>query len=121
LVAEGYDFDPVQLLYNACCWLGKLKGLERSQEIEGFTAALTMLRCRRVVGALWAVPDASSVEFARHWVSSLLTHAFTNGTPRSPHAFAFAIKKAVNRLRTAENGKFAHPFFWAAYTLMGLG
>jgi CHAT domain-containing protein len=121
LVAEGYDFGPVQLLYNSCCLLGKLKGLERSQEIVGFTAALTMLRCRRVVGALWEIHDESSVEFARYWARALLTHAFSNGTPRSSHAFAIAIKEAVNGLRTAENAKFAHPYFWAAYTLMGLG
>jgi hypothetical protein len=121
MVMERYDFGGLELFYNACCMLGSLKGLERSTELDGFNAVLMMLGCTRVASALWEISEDASVEFARHWLGALKAHAVNPGVVRGPHAFAIALKTAVDGLRAADNRRFDHPYFWAAYSLLGLG
>jgi CHAT domain-containing protein len=81
---------------------------------------LTLLGCRRVTSAMWELADHASAEFARHWLTSLQQHVF-RPEPRSPHAFAMALREALIAFRQANGGRFDHVFFWAPYTLYGLG
>jgi hypothetical protein len=42
-------------------------------------------------------------------------------TPPSPHAFALAFREALEGFRQVDGGRFDHEYFWAPYTLYGLG
>jgi tetratricopeptide (TPR) repeat protein len=120
LLAEGYDFSRWRLLHLSACMMGELTLLGASKEVLGYLSVLTLLGCRRVVSALWEVSDDAAPEFASHWIESLVRHAFTSGSEPSPHAFAVAFKEALDGFRT-EHNRFDHEFFWAAFTLYGLG
>ena len=41
--------------------------------------------------------------------------------PPGPHGFAIAFKQAIDAFRDFDNGRFDHEFYWAPYTLYGLG
>lgn len=86
----------------------------------GYIAVLTLLCCLRVCSALWPTSDAAAPEFARYWIRAINQHVF-GPTPSSPHAFAIAFKEALDNFRQAEDRKFDREFFWAPYTLYGLG
>jgi hypothetical protein len=118
LYAEGYDLRPLMLFHNSCCLLGDLRDERRSGQVEGFNSALALLGCRRVTSAMWELDDEAAAEFDKHFQSALLD-AFKR--PRGPHAFAIALKNAILAFRKAKRGKFDHEFFWAPYTLYGLG
>ena len=130
MVAERYDFRGVQMLHFACCLLGKLREEERTKEVEGFTASLTLLGVRRVVAAMWPISDLASAAFAGHWVAAIRRNVFDTESasstpvaerPPSPHAFAVAFREALNTFRKQDNGFFDHEYYWAAYTFYGLG
>jgi len=120
LIREGYDFSHWQLANFSCCLLGRLSILGRSREVMGYNAALTLLGCRRVASALWWLSDDSAPVFARFWIRAIKRHVFAP-TPPGPHAFALAFKEALDGLRKFESGRFDYEFFWAPYTLYGLG
>ena len=120
MLAEGYDFSGWRLLNISACLLGRLRELGASKEVLGYIAVLTLLGCRRVCSALWPISDAAAPEFSRHWIRAIKRHVFGD-TPPGPHAFAVAFKEALDGFRKAEGGRFDHEFFWAPYTLYGLG
>jgi hypothetical protein len=118
MYAEGFDLRPLMLFHNSCCLLGELLDQHHSQQVEGYISTLTLLGCRRVCSAMWELADHAAAEFAKHWQAALLKHAFRPG-PRGPHAFAVAFKDAIMAFRNT--GRFDHEYFWAPYTLFGLG
>ena len=120
MMSEGYDLRNWRLLHISCCLLGRLSELGASKEVLGYIAVLTLLGCRRVVSAQWRLSDAGGAEFARHWIAAINKHVFGN-TPPGPHSFAIAFKEALDCFRRAEKGRFDHEFYWAPYTLYGLG
>jgi tetratricopeptide (TPR) repeat protein len=133
MVAEGYDFRGVRLLHFACCLLGKLREEDRTKDVEGFIASLTLLGARRVVAAMWPISDLASAAFAGHWAAAIRRNVFdaesasaTPATerpqgPPSPHAFAVAFKEAMDTFRKQDDGFFDHEYYWAGYTFYGLG
>jgi hypothetical protein len=106
MVAEGYTFEEVWLLYWSCCLLGQLNAEARTKEVEGFMATLIMLGCRRVLSALWPISDRAAAEFSRHWVRALQEYVFNPERPRGPHAFALAFKAALESFRQADGGYY---------------
>jgi hypothetical protein len=120
MLGEGYDLRNWRLFHISACLLGRLRELGASKEVLGYIAVLTLLGCRRVCSALWPLADAAAPEFARYWMRALQQHVF-GPTPPGPHAFAVAFKQALDDFRGAEGGRFDHEFFWAPYTLYGLG
>jgi hypothetical protein len=120
LVADGYDLSHWRLVNFSCCLLGRLTPMGISKEVMGYIAVLTMLGCRRVTSAMWPISDQAAAEFSRHWIRAIKKHVFGTTTP-SPHAFAVAFKEALDGFRHADGGRFDHEFFWAPYTLYGLG
>lgn len=127
MVEEGYDFAHVHLVHLSACLLGEwtLAATQTeapTRELEGFLGALTLLRCRRVSSAMWRLADDAAAEFAHHWIRELVHKVFTPHThDTNPHAFAIALREALSSFRQAEDGRFDHEFFWAPYTLYGLG
>ncbi len=120
MVAEGYDLKPVLEWHNSCCLLGRIEERERTHQVEGYIAALTLLGCRRVSSASWELSDVAAAEFARHKLKALCDHVFRPG-PRSPHAFALAHRDAIAAFRAADDRRYDHEYFWAPYLLYGLG
>jgi hypothetical protein len=121
MVADGYTFEDVWILYWSCCLLGRLNPEERTKEVEGFMATLTMLGCRRVLSALWPISDLAAAEFSRHWMQAMQEHVFNPQRPRGPHAFAVAFKVALEAFRQADGGYYDHEFYWAPYLYYDLG
>ena len=121
MVAEGLDFRGVDLVNLSCCVLGSLNVPDTNVEIEGFLATMTLLGCRRVTSALWPLADKAAAEFAGHFIRSLNRTALNGSGVRSPHAFALALKDAVQSFRSSRDGFFDHECYWAPYTLYGLG
>ncbi len=117
LVANGCDFSPLRLVHFSACLLGRLSERAKTKEVEGFLAVLTMLRCRRVVCAMWHLSDSAAAAFAKCWATALLQHVFTETRQASPHAFAVAFKHALTAFRCSG---YEHEFFWAPYMLYGL-
>jgi tetratricopeptide (TPR) repeat protein len=120
LLGEGYDFSRWRLMYISACLMGELTLLGASKEVLGYLAVLTLLGCRRVVSAMWEVSDEAAPEMARQWVRALMQHAYGPGRNPGPHTFAIAFKQALDGFRAA-HGRFDHEFFWAPFTLYGLG
>lgn len=120
MLAEGYDLSNWRLFHISACLLGRLRELGASKEVLGYIAVLTLLRCRRVCSALWPIWDPAAPEFTRHWIGAIHRHVF-GLQPPGPHAFAVAFKEALDNFRRANNGQFDHEYFWAPYTLYGLG
>ncbi|WP_157731528.1 CHAT domain-containing protein [Azotobacter chroococcum] len=115
------DFTGVELLMISACWLGKVdsdRGFSR--EIESYHALLSLHGCRRVTTALWPLADIVAPKFARCFIRTLGEYAFRSTAPQS-NSFACAHKHALNAFRTQDGGRFDHEFFWAPYTLYGLG
>jgi hypothetical protein len=120
LLAHGYDFSAWRVVNFSCCLLGRLSALGKSRELMGYNAALTLLGCRRVASALWWLSDDAAPVFARFWIRAIRTHVF-GPNPPGPHAFALAFKEALDGFRSFDGGRFDHEFYWAPYTLYGLG
>jgi hypothetical protein len=120
MLGEGYDLRSWRLFNISACLLGKLRELGASKEVLGYIAVLTLLGCRRVTSALWPISDTAAPEFTRYWVRAIKEHVFGT-TPPGPHSFAVAFKEALDNFRQADGGRFDHEFFWAPYTLYGLG
>lgn len=121
MVSEGYDLRGVYLWHNSCCLLGRLDSADAHRQVEGYVAALTLLGCRRVSSAMWELADHAAAEFARHFLARLRANVFDNPN-RSPHAVAVSLKEAMAAFRADKtNGDFDHPYYWAPYTLYGLG
>jgi tetratricopeptide (TPR) repeat protein len=121
LLHSAHDFSGVELLVVSACWLGAVDAEHGfSREIESYHAALALRGCRRVTSALWPLLDVAAPGFARCFIDALGKHAF-DLHPHPPHAFPLAFKQALGAFRAMEGGRFDHEYFWAPYTLYGLG
>jgi|GEM_PF-5873638 len=120
MVSEGYDLRGVHLWHNSCCLLGRLESADGHRQVEGYIAALTLLGCRRVTSAMWELADHSAAQFAKHFLLRLRANVFEKPN-RSPQAVAISLKEAMADFRKHNDGEFDHPYYWAPYTLYGLG
>jgi tetratricopeptide (TPR) repeat protein len=122
LAAEGYDLRPVWQWFISACTLGRLEDREATRQVEGFIAALESLGCRRVTSAMWELNDSAAAAFGRGYLKALRAEVFDKpADQRGPHAFAVALKRALTAFRKVEDGRYDHEYYWAAYTLYGLG
>jgi CHAT domain-containing protein len=114
-----FDFRRVELVFFSACFLGRLESVGE-HEIDGFLTSLAMAGSRRILTALWDLPDESAPKFTRCLIRSLKEEVFE---PRAtgPHRFAAALRTAVDAFRSLDGGKYDHPYFWAPYVLYGLG
>jgi CHAT domain-containing protein/tetratricopeptide (TPR) repeat protein len=69
--------------------------------------------CRRVVGSLWRVDDASTAEMVGTFFGSI---AAAERGKRQPD-FARALRDA--RLRLLRSAEWSHPYHWAAFVMLG--
>jgi CHAT domain-containing protein/predicted negative regulator of RcsB-dependent stress response len=98
--------DHVSLVTLSACETG-LGRIARGDEILGFTRAFFYAGATSLIVSMWPVADESSALTMRTFYTQL-----TDG------------HEAIDAMRTAQltvlqNPRFAHPFFWAPFDLMG--
>ena len=121
MVSDGYDLRGVHLWHNSCCLLGRLESADGHRQVEGYIAALTLLGCRRVTSAMWELADHAAAQFAKHFLLRLRANVFGDKKDTT-HAVAVSLKEAMRAFRDDKSaGDFDHPYYWAPYTLYGLG
>ncbi|WP_229753918.1 CHAT domain-containing protein [Caballeronia grimmiae] len=99
-------FDSVALVTLSACETA-LGRIERGDEIMGFTRAFFYAGASALLVSMWPVADESTALTMRTFYGSL-----TKGA------------EAIDAMRDAQlavlaNSKFAHPFYWAPFDLMG--
>lgn len=102
----GVDLQGVALVTLSACESG-LGRIARGDEIQGFTRSFLTAGAAGLLASLWPVAD-DSTEF-------LMTHfygKFARGTSSIE-----AMRDA--QVATLREPKFAHPFFWAPFNLIG--
>jgi CHAT domain-containing protein len=98
--------NNVSLVTLSACETG-LGRIARGDEILGFTRAFFYAGATSLIVSMWPVADESSALTMRTFYSEL-----ADG------------HEAIDAMRTAQlavlhNQRFAHPFFWAPFDLMG--
>jgi hypothetical protein len=78
-------------------------------ELLGLMRALLYAGAASVLLSLWAVEDRSTAQLME-WFYGGLAQGETKGT---------ALRGAQRRLLAAEDGAYAHPYFWAPFCLVG--
>ncbi|MGM9480659.1 CHAT domain-containing protein [Roseateles sp. NT4] len=104
LGAESLRRQPLELLTLSACETAE--GNERAP--LGISGAAIRARAKSVLGTLWPVDDDAAVE---------LMQRFYGGLAEGRTSKAQALRQAQRELLAKP--QFAHPFFWAPFTLIG--
>lgn len=105
---QGYRFDQVDLLTLSACETGLGGGRdENGREIEGFGVIAQQQGAKAVMATLWPVADQSTSVL----MADLYRRRQTQGLNK-----AEALRQAQVAML---QGKYAHPFYWAPFILMG--
>lgn len=102
----GVDLSGVSLVTLSACQSG-LGRIARGDEILGFTRSFLTAGASSLLVSLWPVSDDSTEQ---------LMAAFYGQLAQGTQAIDAMRSAQIAVLRTP---KFAHPFFWAAFNLMG--
>ena len=102
----GIDLGGVSLVTLSACQSG-LGRIARGDEILGFTRSFMAAGASSLLVSLWPVSDEST---------ELLMAAFYGQLAQGTQAIEAMRSAQMAVLRTA---RFAHPFYWAAFNLMG--
>jgi CHAT domain-containing protein len=82
---------------------------QRSAEpVAGLALALRSAGAREVVLSLWSVDDDATADLMQKFYRPLVKDSADYG-----HSLSLAKRKMI------EEGKWAHPFYWAAFVLQG--
>jgi len=92
---------------NTAAGGGKFGG----EALSGLAEAFFHAGARRLLASHWQVPSAATVE--------LMTRVFENGGGAAGDGYAVRLRQAQRQLM--DNPATAHPFFWAAFSLIGDG
>jgi CHAT domain-containing protein len=80
----------------------------RGEGLVGLTRAFLYAGSPRVVASLWTVPDLSTAEFMTRFYRYMLVDGL---------APAAALRRA--QVSMWNEGRWARPYYWAAFTLQG--
>ena len=95
------------VVLSACeTGLGKITN---GEGIIGLTRALLYAGTKNILVSLWQVSDASTTELMVSFYNNLFQSKSNN--------YAEALRKA--KLQLINGGKFAHPYFWSSFVLIG--
>jgi CHAT domain-containing protein len=103
------DLRHVELLVMSACE-SALGHVRAGQGIEGLFGALDRAQVGSAVGALWKVDDRATAELMKRFYGYLF-----DGPDRGN--VALALRRAQTDLAKAAGTE--HPYFWAAWTVMG--
>ncbi|MCF6367194.1 MAG: CHAT domain-containing protein [Bacteroidales bacterium] len=91
--------------------LGKIT---KGEGIIGLTRALLYAGSKNIIVSLWQVSDESTQELMVEFYKNMLK---PSGFSKNQKYFAGDLQKA--KLRLIKEGKYAHPFFWSPFILIG--
>lgn len=98
-----------QLVVLSACQTG-LGRIVRGEGVIGLTRAFMYAGAPEVLVTLWNVADASTARFMQRFYHHLLSD-------RQGHRQALRKTK----LEMLKSGQYAHPFYWAPFSLVGMG
>jgi CHAT domain-containing protein len=102
LISARSHLNEIDLLTLSAC--DTVEGDERAP--LGFAGAAIKAQARTVVGSLWAVNDVATTQLMQSFYRSLATHGK-----------AEALQAAQKAL--LQSGSYAHPYYWAPFSLIG--
>lgn len=106
---QNYRFDNVDLLTLSACDTGVGGGWDdNGKEIEGFGVITQQQGAKAVLATLWPVADQST--------SFLMTDMYRRRQSQGLSKIE-ALRQA--QLSTMAQPKYAHPFYWAPFIMMG--
>lgn len=106
---DNFDFRDVDLITLSACETAVGGGRDANgAEIEGFGALAQRQGARAVIATLWPVADESTGQLMQSFYRIRQGDRVTK---------AEALRRA--QLELLDNGRYAHPFFWAPFILMG--
>lgn len=109
LRTQNYRFDNVDLLTLSACDTGLGGGRDaQGREIEGFGVIAQQQGAKAVVATLWPVADEST--------SGLMVEMYRRRQDERLSKIE-ALRQA--QLSLLAQGRYAHPFYWAPFILMG--
>jgi CHAT domain-containing protein/tetratricopeptide (TPR) repeat protein len=112
---EGeYGFERLDLLTLSACETAMFGGREADgREVEGFGALAQRKGAKGVLATLWPIADASTAQ---------LMQTFYRARERQGLSKSEALRQAQLGLLNGPAAQgYGHPFFWAAFILMGNG
>ena len=124
-IRAQYRFANVDLLTLSACETA-LGELANGKEIEGFGTLAQNQGARGVLATLWAVNDTSTGLFMQHFYTHYATAQLkkAKALQATQQAFIQAGKRIANKKPSnAAVAKipyfYSHPYYWAAFILMG--
>jgi CHAT domain-containing protein len=107
--AKNYRFDNVDLLTLSACDTALGGGRdEQGREIEGFGVTAQKQGAKAVLATLWAVADEST---------SVLMSDFYSRRQSASLTTIEALR--LSQVSMSQERKYAHPYYWAPFILMG--
>ena len=83
--------------------------------VIGLTRALLYAGTDNIIVSLWAVSDKSTTELMVNFYENLLNSNFEGD--KGDVKFNKPLREA--KLKMIEEGKYAHPYFWSPFILIG--
>lgn len=88
--------------------MGKIK---KGEGLIGLTRALLYAGSKNIIVSLWKVADDSTSDLMIDFYKNLLEEN------QNSQEFSKALQQA--KLKMIEEGKYAHPFYWSPFILIG--
>ena len=109
LRTQNYRFDNVDLLTLSACDTGLGGGRdEQGKEIEGFGVIAQQQGAKAVLATLWSVADEST--------AMLMAELYRR---RQSESLTKIEALRLSQLTMMQRDKYAHPYYWAPFILMG--
>ncbi|MEP4094107.1 DUF2225 domain-containing protein [Reichenbachiella sp.] len=114
---EVYNINlNAELVSLSACETG-LGKISNGEGIIGLTRALIYAGAKNITVSLWKVSDESTKQLMIDYYDNFLPHE----VPADLHeslSYAYALKKAKVSM-IEKGGKFAHPYYWSPFVLIG--
>ncbi len=107
------DLPGTLVILTAC--QGGTSWVNPGDELTGLSHAFLIAGASAVLAARWPVQTSSAIELVRQFY----THWHRERTS-SASALQQAIRSIRHHKRVEDNPPYAHPFFWAPFTLIGI-
>ncbi len=113
--SEIYNLElNADLIVLSACETG-LGKIASGEGVIGLTRALLYAGTDNIVVSLWSVSDASTAELMIDFYKNILNKKPTRF--QKPCGFNKPLREA--KLKMIEEGKYAHPYFWSPFILIG--
>lgn len=106
-----------ELVSLSACETG-LGKISTGEGIIGLTRALIYAGAKNITVSLWKVSDESTKRIMIDYYNDFLSHKVPTDQHKSL-SYAYSLRQAKLKLIDAEDGRFAHPYYWSPFVLIG--